>query len=840
MNSSYLLRALFSLSLFVFLPEKALFSQNTCPTPVSNGDKIICVGDAIPTLSVIPVPNFQTNWYDMAIGGVPLSTNSSTFTPLTVGVYYAENSNSIDPCASTRTPIELSIKPLPNVNAGPDQEICIYNCTDLNVTGALIYQWSQGSYEVEITVCPTTSQYYTVAGTNIWGCVKIDSVWIEVLTTPVPTSLGDKIICEGLIFPNLEVNGVLGLQTSWYDQPSGGNLLKLNSTTFQPDTGGIYYAQYRNLSANCFSTRTAVKLDVLPKPTATLIGNPNLCLGDCRDFIAFGGVNYLWNTGETNNQIEICPTLSAQYSVTVSGINACTDTKSLFVQVDSTPVLTLQTAECASDLNSYSIQFSASAFYEITSNTGVLSNNGANFTQNLIQNNTNTTVTAVNGAALCSNTLEIVAPNCNCPNILPPVSKGNIAICEGNPIPNLEVEPINQYSVYWYDTPTGGIPLLKNNTSFHTTLADIYFAAIHDSISGCSSIRVPIKLTIDQLPFADAGEDKYISCLGDFILLDGTQSSAAQGITHLWTTNVGEIIDGEHTQTPLVSASGVYYLKVTADASGCATLDSVRVIKRISPTANLQIINPLCADDKGAIRVVDIQDGTPPFRFAVNGQAYTTSPDFISLPPMDYLVVVLDSVGCSWQTLVTVESSIEQIILLDSVFNLQFSEQITLQPSFSFALSSLDTLFWAPSIGLDCYDCPAPKTELFQSQKYKLTVIDTNGCKKEAFTTIFIDDLALYAPNAIYSTSDFDENTFFTLYSYEGAITEIESLQVFDRWGAKVFENKNFAPNQYSLGWDGLNKGKKAMSGVYFWAARVKLADGKIKKEQGAVTLVSD
>jgi hypothetical protein len=840
MNSSYLLKVWLAITLFIFLSEKAIFSQNPCSAPVSNGDKIICEGETIPNLSVIPVPNLQTNWYNMAVGGVLLVSNTTTFTPLSAGVYYAENSDPLTLCTSTRTPIELSVKPFPNVDAGPDQEICIYNCTDLNVTGALVYQWSQGSYEEEITICPTTSQYYTVAGTNIWGCVKVDSVWINVLTTPAPISMGDKIICEGLDFPFLEVSPVAGLNTFWYDQAIGGNLLQLNSDTFQPDSGGIYYAEHRNLDANCFSTRTAIRLEVLPKPTTTLIGNPNLCLGDCRSFVAFGGVNYLWNTGETTNQIEICPSISAQYSVTVSGTNACTDTKTFFVQVDSIPILTLQTAQCAPDLDSYSIEFLASAFDDISSSTGILSNIGTNFNQNLIENNTNTIITATNGVSLCASTLEISASDCTCPTILPPISLGNHALCVGEPIPNLGVQPISENTIFWYNTSTGGMPILKNNTVFQTTQTGLYFAEIIDTITGCASTRTPIRLTIDTLPTANAGEDKYILCLEDFVKLDGSQSSANQGITHFWTTDTGQFIDGEHTQTPLVSASGTYFLTVSVDASGCNSRDSVRVIKRVPPSASFQIKQPLCATENGIIRVTDVMGGTAPFKYAITGQGFKDESFFLGLEPMEYLVVVLDSAGCIWEGIANVEPPYEQKILLDSTIVLKYSEQTILEPQFSFALSSIDTLYWSPAVGLDCYDCPAPMTQLFQTQNYKLTVIDTNGCRTEAFTTVFIKGLSIYAPNALLSSSDVDENTFFTLYSYDGAITEIESLQIFDRWGSKVFENNNFAPNQYNLGWNGTNKGKKAMSGVYFWVASLKLADGKIKKEQGAVTLVRD
>jgi hypothetical protein len=836
--NSYSPWAYFSFCLLALFPNCQLFSQNPCPTPISNGNKIICEGEPIPTLSVVPAPNLQTNWYNMPFGGLVLASNTTSFIPTNSGIFYVENSDPNLPCNSARTPIELSIKPRPIVNAGPDQQVCLGNCTDLTASGALIYQWNQGTNTAIASVCPAASQFYTVLGTDIWGCTDIDTILLNVLNLSAPISLGNKIICDGLALPTLGVAPNAGLQINWYDQASGGNLLLQNSATYQPAYAGVFYAEFKNTTFNCVSSRTAVQLDILPKPSVTLIGNPNFCLGDCRNFVAFGGVNYLWNTSETINQIEICPTESAQYSVTVTGTNTCTATKTLFAQVDSVPILTLQTVQCAVDLDDYEIKFTASAFDNITSNTGILNHIGVNYQQNLIQNNINTTITAVNGTALCTTVLNIPAPNCDCPTILPPISTGNHAICEGTDIPLLSIEPINGNTVFWYNTPTGGQTFLKNKFEYQATQTGVFFVEIIDTITGCSSTRTPIRLTVDSLPLAKAGEDKYILCLEDFVQLDGSQSTATQGITHLWTTNSGNIIAGNHTQTPLVDSAGMYILTVTADASGCSTQDSVRVIKRTPPTAEIQTIDPKCTNENGIIRVINVQNGTAPFRYAVTGQNFTSQPDFFNLVPKEYLVVVLDSAGCTWQSPATIEAPPEQVIFLASILFLQYSEQATLQPQISFSLGSIDSLWWKPQFGLDCYDCLMPNTSLFESQNYELTVIDTNDCVIKAFTSIQIAEPAIYSPNTFSPASQLDENRFFTIYSYEGAVQNIEYLQIFDRWGELVFENKNFIPNQYSLGWDGLFKGKLAQPSVYFWVASLKYADGKAKKSKGTVTLI--
>jgi Ig-like domain CHU_C associated/CHU_C Type IX secretion signal domain len=818
----------------VFLP---LFSQTPCAAPVSNGNVTICEGEPLPAISVLPNATVSTNWYTSATGTVILASNTITFTPANAGIYYAENSDPLVPCVSPRTPVELIIRPRPNVNAGVDKQICSGNCADLLATGALIYQWNQGTNAPSTSVCPTISQTFTVIGTDIWGCTDIDSVLVDVITISAPISLGDKTICDGLSLPILQVDPVAGLQTNWYSQANGGVLLKQNSTIYLPTEVGIFYVENKNTLANCTSQRTAISLEILPKPSISFIGNPKFCLGDCRSLIVYGGTSYAWNTGEVSNQIDICPTISAPYIVTVTGANTCTVTQIINVSVDSVPILTLQTAECATDLDSYTIRFKATAFDEISSNSGNLTYIGAIYNQILVPNNINTTITAINGIAQCSSTLDIVAPDCSCPIILPPISNGNEAICEGTPIPEISVAPITQYAVFWYNTPMGGTPIFKNSRFYQATQTGVYFAEIIDTITGCASPRTPIRMTIDTLPVANAGATKYILCGERTVQLDGTLSSATQGITYLWTTQSGHFIDGEHTQTPIVDASGWYKLRVSVDASGCDTEDSVYVVKRIPPSAEVKIVPAKCTNDLGILRIFNVTDGSPPLRYAITGRLFQDEPDFFNLTPQEYLVVVLDSANCSWQEIVMIDPPIDQRILLDSAVYLKYSDQIKLQPQINLALSDVDSLWWSPQFGLDCFDCLEPMTMLFQSQSYELTVKDTNGCLIKAFTTIYVEKPLVFAPNIISPSSNLDENRFFTLYNYEGSVEQINYLYIFDRWGTLVFSREKFAPNQFDLGWNGVYKSGKNESGVFTWVAELSMADGRKRKEKGQVTV---
>jgi hypothetical protein len=117
-------------------------------------------------------------------------------------------------------------------------------------------------------------------------------------------------------------------------------------------------------------------------------------------------------------------------------------------------------------------------------------------------------------------------------------------------------------------------------------------------------------------------------------------------------------------------------------------------------------------------------------------------------------------------------------------------------------------------------------------------VTDINGCTAEESITINvrkINDITF--PNII-SVDGNNMNGWFYPIGDELNILFIEELLIFDRWGNKVFANKNFLPNQSQEGWDGSFSGKSVTPGVFVYVAKVKYADEKIITYKGDITVI--
>ncbi|MEZ4933894.1 MAG: gliding motility-associated C-terminal domain-containing protein [Saprospiraceae bacterium] len=120
---------------------------------------------------------------------------------------------------------------------------------------------------------------------------------------------------------------------------------------------------------------------------------------------------------------------------------------------------------------------------------------------------------------------------------------------------------------------------------------------------------------------------------------------------------------------------------------------------------------------------------------------------------------------------------------------------------------------------------------------YLLTITDENGCTFTDEVNVFVQKARnVYAPSAFSPNND-ALNDEFTLFTGQ-QVSKINNLLIFDRWGALMFEQYNFEPNNLSIGWDGQHKGQMMNPGVYVWFAEVEFLDGQVELYEGEVILI--
>lgn len=111
------------------------------------------------------------------------------------------------------------------------------------------------------------------------------------------------------------------------------------------------------------------------------------------------------------------------------------------------------------------------------------------------------------------------------------------------------------------------------------------------------------------------------------------------------------------------------------------------------------------------------------------------------------------------------------------------------------------------------------------------------GCADTAENcgTIYkIDDVDLVYPNAFSPNQDGKNESFKPIVINKGtSIVPEYRLQIFDRWGQKVFET-----NDVNIGWQGTNGNTPAPMGTYFYNVSYKRPNGNIAYVRGDINLI--
>lgn len=404
--------------------------------------------------------------------------------------------------------------------------------------------------------------------------------------------------------------------------------------------------------------------------------------------------------------------------------------------------------------------------------------------------------------------LEITGPDFAC-------AGETVSLTAGNPNPNLE------YS--WVDAD--GIPLSQTATySFTATQSlDISIFATDGCGTATEEVAFPVYTTI-----ADA-EPVGTTCGLPNGQLTLTQLGGTAPYSVQWTDAQGTIVaTGEAALDSL--AAGTYSLLVT-DNLGCTYMDDYLVAPSEGLAVEVNIQDPNCLAPGGELIATAI-GGLAPFNYSLDGGPVQTTGVFSDLSAGAYLLEVWDAQACDTMLeLNLAEAIIPQLTLTASTTDLSLGDSTALMALTNLLSEDITVITWLPTDGLSCADCLNPTASPTADITYTLSLINTDGCTATATISLTVDTaVELYIPN-IFSPNNDGNNDFFRVYPGKG-VAEIESVQVFDRWGGLVYEAAN------NEGWDGRAGKDPAAPGVYVYQVGVRLFDGTIRIESGDITLI--
>lgn len=287
------------------------------PNPTINvsANQTICLGSVAP---LIANGGVTYNWSPST--GLSSTTVSSPIASPTSTTTYTVTATDVNGCVGNNM-VNVTVNPLPNINAGADQTICSGSSFTPIATGGISYMWDNGANQ-GTPVYPSTTTNYTVIGTDINGCEGTDSLVVYVSPAIVLSNVVTNVSCNGGTDGDIQLIPSGGQLPYTYFWTPGGN-------TTNPITGlsaGNYTVTVTD-NNGCTEQLNSVVTEPTPL-LLTLTPADISCFGANDGMInsnTNGGTppyNYSWSSGATTQNISGLN--YGSYNLTVVDVNSCT------------------------------------------------------------------------------------------------------------------------------------------------------------------------------------------------------------------------------------------------------------------------------------------------------------------------------------------------------------------------------------------------------------------------------------------------------------------------------------------------------------------------------------
>jgi hypothetical protein len=226
---------------------------------------------------------------------------------------------------SSQAQVTVTVEALFQASAGSDEHVCDDSTYEvvLTATQGDSYLWNTGETSQSIVVSPLSTTTYSVTVT-LGEQEDTDDVTVFVDPSPNVTIVnGESVDILNGDFITLTASGANTYE--WNNGATQPNIAVSPSTTTTYEVTGYI--------GDCYDEKQ-VTVNVFQPVVAYAGENVSICLDEVATLTASGGDEYLWNTGESTQSIQVSPLETTEYTVTV--FNAMDfDEASVVVEVDA-------------------------------------------------------------------------------------------------------------------------------------------------------------------------------------------------------------------------------------------------------------------------------------------------------------------------------------------------------------------------------------------------------------------------------------------------------------------------------------------------------------------------
>ena len=799
------------------------------------------VGDTIDCISGLATVggNSSTSSVTWSWTGPNMFTSNQQAPTVSVNGNYILTVTGPNGCTSTATAFVAQNTQSPQVAiTGGGTLTC--SVTDVTIVGTIstpgaVGFWSgpNGFTSIQNTITVSNPGIYQYLVTALNGCISQPDINIPQNIQPpqAVTATGGLLNCT---FPTLTMQGTTsttGVTYSWTG-PGGFTSSLQNPQVTNP---GTYVLVVTNTVNGC-TTQTSTLVTQDPTIPDIVVASDSLTCSvktvKLNATTTTPSVTFSWAGPNNFSSTLEDPTTSVpgSYTVTATALSGCTSTFTYTV----TQNIIAPGASATGDTLTCTITSGTITGGSPTAGVSYAWSGPGGFSSNLqnppvTQTGAYTLTTTGSNGCTSAATIQVV-PDVAIPQLN--ITTGTITCTTAS----IQLTAItNVPTVTWSWTGQGNFTSTQQNPT--VSLPGNYTVVVTNTQNGCKNTKTGTVADDTQGPVVNVGTPNELNCVTAQV---GLNASVPTPGSYLYQWTGVSIISGSTTQSPQVNEPGTYQVVVTNTVNGCTSVEDVVVKENLSvPTGALLDEHDISCFGKtdGALAINSVQGGTSPYAFSLDNRPFTQSTVFTALPPGTHTLLIQDAIGCEYETTFDLTEPDELIVELgtDTTVHLGQTIALSLDNIVNFPDRVVQTIV-TPADFVDSVFCDNCEITPKYSFRYRVTVVDSNGCKASDDRLVIVDKTRLiYIPNIFYPESQ-ENNALFMIFGGED-VEEIKSFQVFDRWGALVHEFYNFQPNDISSGWDGTIRGDKATPAVFVYYAEILFKDGELIIYKGDVTL---
>lgn len=835
----------------------------TPPTVSSaSSNSITC---SVATASVILTNTFSPVSYSWSGSGIISGNTTPTITVNQGGTYQYTVTNLNNGCKTIGSQTVMQNTTAVTASSAATNTItCITGTANITLSASgpgLSYNWSgtgivSGNGTATVTVNQSGTYHYTLTNTSN-GCFTTGSHTIVQNTTPpsVTTSVSGTLTCANTTATVIASPSPAGYTYTWL--PLGmvpGN----TSGTLTVNQPGTYNYTVTNAINGCSSTGSETVNQDLTVPVLSLASSSYTitCANPTVTLVATAtpstNVSYAWlspGTGALSNDTIANPiaTGSGIFTVTVTNkATGCSATQGTVALVPDASIPTASLSANSLSITCYnptptltvtstpvSVSYSWSPVSGIVAGTETTANPSFSLAGTYSVSVTNTLTGCINHSA--ANTVTVTLNN-TIPVISLDVAANQATITCTTPsitvIPT--VTPAGNLTYTWTPSMGTGMVSPPNQAAATFTAPGIYTLAVTNTLTGCSSdpLSTAGTFTVYQNTTAPAATlvatsgNTVITCNKSMVSYSVNATPIGNNYNYFWMNS------GNATPYATITLPGTYTVIVTNTVNGCATPATVTIEAQTTPPQQVSAGNNAnipCGSNSIYLNGTTTSGNVTyswsgPSSNSILSGSNTATPSVQE--PGTYTLTVTDpATGCSSTATVSVTQN-------DVIAAFTANPVSGFSPlAVNFTNNSQGASSYSWDFGNGQGSTLQDPSHTFATGIYTVVLTAYSGsCTSTATLTIIAERPSFMDIPNVFTPNNDKINDLFTINAY--GIRDI-SLEIFNRWGQKLFEYQGV-----KAAWDGYAiNGEPAPDGTYFFFVKATGYDDKKIEKQGTVNL---